>query len=72
MVGRYRRDDFPFKDRSWELAQILKRQRREILKISRRELASRAHVAESSIQAIEDGRTREPGLFTVISLVSRF
>jgi len=68
MVGRHRKGEFPFTDRSQELARVLKRQRKEVLNISRKELASRAHVAESSIQAIEDGRTREPGLFTVISL----
>lgn len=68
MVGRRKKDEFAFKTRSLELSQVFRRQRSEVLNISRKELSERSHVAESSIQAIEDGRTVEPGLFTVISI----
>ncbi|MFB9073179.1 helix-turn-helix domain-containing protein [Citricoccus parietis] len=68
MVGRRSKGTFPYAERSLELGRLLKSERQHVLKISRRELAERSGVAESSIQAIEDGRTLEPGLFTVISL----
>jgi transcriptional regulator with XRE-family HTH domain len=42
--------------------------RTNILKISRSELARRSGIAASSIQAIETGRTLDPGLFTVTRL----
>lgn len=68
MAGRHPKASFRFTERSRDLSHVLRRQRTEVLKISRRELAERSQVAESSIQAIEDGRTCEPGLFTVIAL----
>lgn len=40
----------------------------EVLKISRTELARRSHVSASNIQAIEAGRTLDPGVFTVVQL----
>lgn len=36
--------------------------------MTREELAARAGVTSSSIRAIEDGRTLEPGIFTVAAL----
>lgn len=68
MAGRRSKAEFPFKSRSLELSRLLHAQRVQVLKISRRELSSRSQIAVSSIQAIEEGRTLEPGLFTVISL----
>ncbi|QZT57115.1 helix-turn-helix domain-containing protein [Mycolicibacterium austroafricanum] len=65
--GRPRKEDVPYQERRAELRKILK-SRRELLKYSRKELSARSGVSASTIQAIEDGRVVDPGLFTVISL----
>ena len=68
MAGRARKSVSPHRARSWALSALLRHQRTEVLKISRTELSRRSGVSTSNIQAIEDGRTIEPGLFTVIAL----
>ena len=68
MAGRARREDFALSERSQQLRELLKKQRTEVLKISRTELARRSRVSASNIQAIENGRTLDPGLFTVVRL----
>jgi transcriptional regulator with XRE-family HTH domain len=65
--GRLRKEDVPYQERREELRKIL-RSRRDLLKFSRKELSARSGVSASTIQAIEDGRVVDPGLFTVISL----
>ena len=65
--GRLRKEAVPYQERCEELRRIL-RSRRELLKFSRKELSARSGVSASTIQAIEDGRVVDPGLFTVISL----
>lgn len=50
------------------MSKLLHDQRVNVLKISRHELSARTGVSASNIQAIETGRTVEPGLFTVISI----
>ncbi|MFE6735574.1 helix-turn-helix domain-containing protein [Microbacterium sp. NPDC057650] len=50
------------------MSEALRHHRRDVLKISRSELARRSGISASSIQAIEDGRTVDPGLFTVARL----
>lgn len=54
--------------RSGQLREVLLRQRHQVLNISRAELAERSGISASTIRAIEEGRTLDPGLFTVISL----
>lgn len=68
MSGRPKRVDSAHFERGQELGRVLHRQRTEVLKLSRQELARRASVAPSTIQAIEDGRSTEPSVFTVIAL----
>lgn len=68
MPGRRPRSEFSHLERSAAVREALRDQRENVLKISRAELAKRSGVAASSIQAIEDGRTLDPGLFTVVSL----
>lgn len=65
--GRLRKEAVPYQQRRAELRKIL-RDRRDLLNFSRKELAARSGVSASTIQAIEDGRVIDPGLFTVISL----
>ncbi|WP_082965517.1 helix-turn-helix domain-containing protein [Gordonia sp. 852002-51296_SCH5728562-b] len=67
-AGRHSRADFKHESRSQELRLALRKQRSEVLKISRSELAARSGVSASTIQAIESGRAKEPGVFTVVSL----
>lgn len=54
--------------RSGQLRDVLMKQRSKVLNISRAELAERSGISASTIRAIEEGRTLDPGLFTVISL----
>jgi hypothetical protein len=68
MAGRAKRTSFPFVERSQQLSSALHHQRANVLKISRAELSRRSGVSASNIQAIEDGRTLDPGLFTVVQL----
>ncbi|MFJ4166867.1 helix-turn-helix domain-containing protein [Microbacterium sp. NPDC089698] len=68
MVGRAPKSQFPLIDRSRLVKDALRHQREDVLKISRSELSRRSGVSASSIQAIEDGRTVDPGLFTVARL----
>ncbi|WP_120494695.1 helix-turn-helix domain-containing protein [Microbacterium phyllosphaerae] len=68
MVGRHPKAAFPYAMRSGNLRDVLLHQRSQVLKISRTELATRSRVSVSTIRAIEEGRTLDPGLFTVISL----
>lgn len=66
-AGRIRKEDLPYLERRGELSEVLKRQR-ELLKFSRKELSARAGVSAATIQAIEKGGVKDPGLFTVIAL----
>lgn len=66
--GRRPRTEFKYAERSGQLRRVLKEQRVNILKISRSELTARSGVSESTIQAIEDGRVLDPGVFTVVAL----
>lgn len=68
MVGRHPKGESPYTERSASLSGVLRDQRVKVLKISRVELSARSGVSSSNIQAIETGRTQEPGLFTVIAL----
>ncbi|WP_094764334.1 helix-turn-helix domain-containing protein [Luteococcus japonicus] len=68
MVGRPTRADSRFRERGIQLGELLREQREEVLKISRRELAARSQVSAATIQAIETGRVVEPGIFTVAAL----
>jgi transcriptional regulator with XRE-family HTH domain len=70
VAGRRSRDESPYLERSQALSSLLLHRRTHVLKISRRELSERTGVSTSNIQAIETGRTVEPGLFTVISLAT--
>ncbi len=68
MAGRRKKADFAHLQRSSELANALRRHRCEVLNISRNELSKASGVSAASIQAIEDGRTVDPGVFTVMAL----
>lgn len=50
------------------MRRVLRHHRQNVLKISRFELAKRSGISASSIQAIESGRTVDPGVFTVARL----
>lgn len=68
MVGRRPKSEFAYSMRSDRLRTVLLNQRKKVLHLSRAELSERASVSVSTIRAIEEGRTVDPGLFTVISL----
>lgn len=68
MVGRDPKSAFPLQERSESMRRELRHHRQDVLKISRFELAKRSGISASSIQAIESGRTVDPGVFTVARL----
>ncbi|KJL22955.1 anaerobic benzoate catabolism transcriptional regulator [Microbacterium oxydans] len=55
-------------ERSSALAHVIKTFRTEHVKMSRKELAKRSGVNESTIQKIEDGRSPNPGIFTIAAI----
>lgn len=55
-------------ERSEALARAVKSARTNHVNISRRELAKRSGLNESTIQKIEDGRSPNPGIFTVAAI----
>ncbi|MDQ1176327.1 helix-turn-helix transcriptional regulator [Microbacterium sp. SORGH_AS_0421] len=67
MSGRLRREKMLNLHRSEHLCAALRRAR-EQAKLSRAELAARSGVNASTIQKIEDGRSANPGVFTVAAL----
>lgn len=56
------------KERSQALAAAIKAARSKPVRMSRKELAKRAGLNESTIQKIEDGRSSNPGIFTVAAI----
>jgi transcriptional regulator with XRE-family HTH domain len=68
MSGRLKREKMHNLHRSDELCAVLLRTRTEVVNISRKELAARAGVAASTIQKIEEGKSANPGVFTVAAL----
>jgi transcriptional regulator with XRE-family HTH domain len=59
---------FADRERSSALARAIKSFRTEHVNISRKELAKRSGLNESTIQKIEDGRSPNPGIFTVAAI----
>lgn len=55
-------------ERSDSLARVIKSARTGYVNISRKELAKRSGLNESTIQKIEDGRSPNPGIFTVAAI----
>lgn len=54
--------------RSAVLAKALKTFRTDVAGLSRKEIAERAGISESTLQKIEDGRSPNPGIFTVAAI----
>lgn len=68
MTGRKRRDELQYLQRSDELCASLRNARVRVAKYSRKELAARSGVSESTIQKIEEGKSANPGVFTIAAL----
>lgn len=68
MSGRVRREMSPHRSAAAALRNVVKERRTE-LGLSQQAVAVRAGVAIGTVRALESGRTVDPGLFTVITIV---
>jgi transcriptional regulator with XRE-family HTH domain len=68
-AGRARRDESRFREQATVLAARL-RAMRSGKGLTQEQLASRAHVAVSTLRKIESGRVIEPGYFTMLSIAT--
>lgn len=67
--GRKRREDSPYGEQAQHLAAGL-RSRREGAGMTQEQLAAQARVAVATVRKIESGSVTNPGIFTVIAMLS--